>query len=160
MKLKVLESVAWYAQGLRFSCAGCGNCCTGGPGFVWLEDWELQRLADFLNLPVEDALARYARRIGQQVSLRELRTAQGNYDCIFLRQQPPPAGAKGVVLPQRTCAIYPVRPLQCRTWPFWHGNLSSRAAWQRAAQRCPGMDRGPVHDRPRIEALRDARQWP
>ncbi|MFM1805538.1 MAG: hypothetical protein RL136_2417, partial [Planctomycetota bacterium] len=25
----------WYAEGLRFECTQCGNCCSGGPGAVW-----------------------------------------------------------------------------------------------------------------------------
>ena len=40
MKLPVLEKSSdtspWYAEGLKFTCSQCGNCCTGGPGYVWI----------------------------------------------------------------------------------------------------------------------------
>ena len=30
-------SDAWYAEeGLAFECTGCGDCCTGAPGYVWV----------------------------------------------------------------------------------------------------------------------------
>ena len=38
--------------------------------------------------------------------------------------------------------VYPVRPLQCRTYPFWPEVLASRQAWQREARRCEGINRG------------------
>ena len=40
----------WYEQGLRFTCTTCGNCCTGGPGYVWVTDEEVDRLAAHLGL--------------------------------------------------------------------------------------------------------------
>jgi hypothetical protein len=40
------------------------------------------------------------------------------------------------------CTVYPARPAQCRTWPFWESNTESRAAWDRAAAGCPGMNHG------------------
>ena len=41
------------------------------------------------------------------------------YDCVFLKEDP----ERG----RKTCSIYPVRPLQCRTWPFWPENLAEIA---------------------------------
>ena len=56
---------------------------------------------------------------------------------------------------------YPVRPLQCRTWPFWDTNLASQSAWDRAARRCHGMNHGRrTFSREEMEALRDADDWP
>ncbi|MFM7740581.1 MAG: YkgJ family cysteine cluster protein, partial [Planctomycetota bacterium] len=26
----------WYKDGLRFQCSQCGDCCTGGAGYVWV----------------------------------------------------------------------------------------------------------------------------
>jgi len=95
----------------------------------------------------------------------------GNYDCIFLKEIDPPAqpaskqgkleSAEVLPMKRRGCSIYPVRPLQCRTWPFWHGNLASRQAWDLASKKCPGMDRGKREfSQIQIEELRDARDWP
>ena len=41
-----------------------------------------------------------------------------------------------------TCTVYPARPVQCRTWPFWEENLASRTAWEAAKLVCPGIDKG------------------
>lgn len=157
------EKTPWYADGLRFSCTCSGNCCTGGPGYVWLSEEELGRLAEHLQITVEQARMRHCRTMGTQLSLKERRTAQGNYDCVFLKEEKIPVPAPdGSVRTEtrRVCGIYPVRPLQCRTWPFWTGNLASQAGWDRASRRCPGMDRGRSFSQDQIEALRDATDWP
>ena len=57
----------------------------------------------------------------------------------------------------RACAVYPVRPLQCRTWPFWPENLSSEQAWNHSAKRCHGMNAaGRTFSLNQIHAIRDA----
>src|SRR2546423_12964733 len=90
MRLDVLSNDAkskpWYAEGLNFTCSQCGNCCTGAPGYVWVSDVEIDRLAAHLKLSVDETIERYGRRIGGRVSLKERRTPQGQYDCIFLQE--------------------------------------------------------------------------
>ena len=168
MKLDVLSSSdPWYAEGLKFTCTQCGNCCTGGPGFVWISQDEIGRLAEFLKLSSQEVISRYCRKIGGRVSLKERKMPNGNYDCVFLQEIPPTAGAKElgegerIPIKRRGCAIYPVRPLQCRTWPFWDSNLGSPKAWDIASKKCPGMNQGSrKFTRAEIEALRDAKEWP
>jgi uncharacterized protein len=152
MKLDVVQSSRpWYAEGLHFQCTQCGNCCTGGPGFVWISGEEIRRLAGFLEITVPDVVDRYCRTMEGRFSLNERRNAEGEYDCIFLKTE------KG----RRSCTIYPVRPLQCRTWPFWAGLLANPDAWNHAAVRCSGINRGDrKYSREKIESLRDARDWP
>jgi len=29
----------WYKDGLKFSCSGCGDCCTGAPGYRSLKEF-------------------------------------------------------------------------------------------------------------------------
>ena len=154
MTLKVLQekSDPWYRDGLSFSCTQCGNCCTGAPGYVWISSEEISRLAKHLKLSTDEVLEKYCRKHGQRISLQERRTAEGNYDCIFLKEDS--------LTKKRMCTVYPVRPLQCRTWPFWDGNLASQENWNRASKRCPGMDRGKKYSLAQIEALRDAKDWP
>ena len=161
MKLDVIsEPDPWYAEGLSFTCTQCGNCCTGGPGFVWISDEEVERLAEFLKLTKDEVIDKYCRKIGRRISLNETLMPNGNYDCIFLTEIEPAPGA-GVRQKRRGCSIYPVRPLQCRTWPFWDGNLSSRKAWEISSKRCPGMDKGGrKFAKEEIDALRDAKDWP
>src|SRR5690242_13583980 len=122
MKLNVLESATqkpWYADGLTFTCTQCGNCCTGGPGFVWISSVEIDRLAEHLKLPRKTVLEKYCRKIGNRISLKEFRSAAGLYDCVFLKEIPVQTKDKSKVKQtRRICEIYPVRPLQCRTFPF------------------------------------------
>ncbi|WP_428939032.1 YkgJ family cysteine cluster protein [Fontivita pretiosa] len=172
MELKVLQNPPtagdgperpWYDAGLRFTCTQCGNCCTGGPGYVWISRQEIARMAEYLQISRQEVIARYCREVDGKCSLRENRNARGEYDCIFLREEQVCVGdnSEQIVHTRRVCTVYPVRPLQCRTWPFWSENLRSPEAWNRSAQRCHGMNHGQRHfTRQQIEALRDARDWP
>jgi hypothetical protein len=162
MKLDVLKSKGpWYAEGLSFTCTQCGNCCTGGPGYVWISKAEVGRLAEFLKVPAKDVLKQYTRRLGSRVSLNEHQNHRGEYDCTFLKEIPTGHDDEGkVVQTRRVCTIYPVRPLQCRTWPFWDGLLATPGAWEGAIDRCPGMNRGRKFSFEQIETLRTAKDWP
>ncbi len=35
----------WYRDGLAFTCTQCGACCTGAPGYVWVDAAEIAALA-------------------------------------------------------------------------------------------------------------------
>lgn len=120
------ESQPWYHEGLRFTCTQCGNCCSGGPGVVWLTESELQAIAGFRGISVGEMRINHTRLHNGALALREFE----NGDCTFLDGQ------------SRRCTVYPVRPAQCRTWPFWNSNLESPSAWERAKGVCPGMDHG------------------
>lgn len=133
------DSPPWFADGLRFSCTQCGNCCGGGPGNVYVSAEEGDKIAAFLGLSVEEFHRKFTRKEGWRRSLTE----QANWDCVFLR--PDAAGRK-------TCTIYEVRPVQCRTWPFWKSNLESRQSWAAAGTGCPGIERGKRHELPVIQA--------
>lgn len=117
----------WYARGLRFECQRCGACCRGEPGYVWVRGNEIRAIARFLRLPVGDFARRYVREALGAYSLVEL----PNGDCVFWS----PEG----------CRIYPVRPTQCRTFPFWQEYVQSPRGWRRAARRCPGVNRGRLY---------------
>ena len=135
----------WYVAGLAFECTGCGRCCAGPePGYVWVNNAEAAAIARHLGIGEAEMRRRYVRRVGSRESLVERRD---NHNCIFLC--PRPEGGKH-------CAIYEVRPRQCRTWPFWPANLRSTAAWSIAGQRCEGINRGNVFLVAEIEQRRDA----
>ena len=38
------------------------------------------------------------------------------------------------------CRVHPVKPSQCRSFPFWSELLDDRDAWAEAKEYCPGMD--------------------
>ena len=117
----------WFREGLRFECTQCGKCCTGDPGFVWVNDEEIDKLAKFRGDKRHEFAAVYTRAARGNVTLRE----KANGDCVFFE-----AG--------RGCTVYPVRPRQCRTWPFW--------GEQRRIARGVGAHRGEL---PRLRAGAD-----
>jgi hypothetical protein len=100
----------WYADGLQFTCSQCGNCCTGGPGFVWLTKDEITKIADHLKITPGEMVERYCRKVDGKFSLIES-VNNGQHDCVFLVDMPQPRGAGDkVVQTKRGCRIYPVRP--------------------------------------------------
>lgn len=111
---------------MRFSCTGCGDCCTGAPGYVWVNRSEIAALANALGMKVEEFERQYVRAIGIRKSLKE----RANGDCVLFDAE------------TRRCRVYAARPRQCRTWPFWASNLATPAAWAETAERCPGCNRG------------------
>ena len=146
----------WYADGLHFQCTCCGNCCTGPPGYVWVTDAEIDKLAAHVGRPVEEFRKLHVRTVGGRFSLKERRNERGEYDCVFLKPLPGDTRQKRL----RGCGVYESRPLQCRTWPFWDGLLESRDAWEHSKETCPGMDTGKAYEFDHIERMRTADEWP
>lgn len=128
----------WHHEGLRFTCTACGDCCTGEPGYVWLNKAEIQEMAAELGLSVEAFEREFVIEVGVRKSLRE----HGNGDCVLLDAK------------TRKCTVYGQRPRQCRTWPFWDSNLKSPEAWQKACEVCPGSGTGKLYSLEHIEAER------
>lgn len=116
----------WYAAGLAFTCTQCGNCCTGAPGVVWVSEEEMRAIAEYRKQSYGEIMIHHTKLVAGRRSLTEF----ANGDCTFLDPK------------SRGCTIYPVRPVQCRTWPFWPSNLVSRETWERAKSVCPGIDQG------------------
>ena len=135
----------WYAGGLRFTCTQCGKCCTGPPGYVQFTEEEATNIADHLDVTVAEFRKRYTHMVHGIESLEERRSRYG-YDCVFLKRD----DSNGVL-----CSIYAVRPMQCRTWPFWHGNLESPQTWAQTKDVCPGSGNGKLYPVEEIRILRD-----
>ncbi len=127
----------WFHQGLRFSCTGCGQCCTGAPGYVWVTKEEIHQLAEYLQLSFDEFEKKYLRLIDGRSSLVE---DPISYDCIFLKEN--------------RCSVYPHRPKQCRTFPWWIDQLESPQAWKEAAKMCEGIHaEAPLHSQEEIESI-------
>src|SRR6185503_5784997 len=92
----------WYKDGLKFRCTGCGDCCTGAPGYVWVNKEEIAAIAALVGMEVDAFESKYVRMVGVRKSLVEFK----NGDCVFFDNQ------------SRKCQVYEARPRQCRTWPF------------------------------------------
>ena len=146
-KKNSLKNEKWYVGGLHFECAQCSGCCSGpGEGFIWVTRPEIQFIADFLKISVGELKKEYIERYGFRTTIIEHPSTK---DCIFLRK----------VDGKKTCVIYPVRPNQCRTWPFWSSNLLTADDWNQAAQKCPGINRGRFYSFDEIEELRKQKKW-
>lgn len=128
----------WYRDGLRFQCSQCGDCCTGAPGFVWVNAQEIEALATELKMDVEQFKDKYTRRVGARTSLVEF----PNGDCVFFDNQ------------SRRCSVYNARPRQCRTWPFWDSNIRTPEDWAHTCSVCPGSGQGKLHTLEQIESQR------
>lgn len=118
-------SDSWYQKGLRFECTRCGTCCTGAPGYVWLDIDEAAAIAEYRAEPFAEFLGLHTRLVDGGRSLRE----KNNGDCEFFDKS-------------LGCTIYPVRPRQCRTWPFWETNVRTPEAWAETCEICPGAGQG------------------
>lgn len=111
-------------------------CCTGTPGYVWLQTEEVAALAARLGMESAGFLSRYTRRVDDGLSLRE----ETDGRCVLFE------GGVG-------CRAYEARPRQCRTWPFWARIVATPEAWEREAADCPGMGTGEVIGPEEIERL-------
>jgi uncharacterized protein len=120
------KRLPWYKDGLKFTCTQCGNCCTGAPGVVWVDDAEIEQIAALRGLTLEEMRRQHTRQLEGRTSLTE----HQNGDCTFFDPK------------TRGCTVYNARPAQCRTWPFWNSNLESRDEWETMRQSCPGAGQG------------------
>jgi Fe-S-cluster containining protein len=134
----------FYEKGLRFECTRCSRCCRHSPGYVFLSAKDVERLSKALGTPPEEFLRVYCRRVSTGIADRISLKEKANFDCIFWENG--------------GCSVYEARPTQCRAYPFWSSNVASREAWEEQAKMCPGIGRGPVHDRREIEQWLEVRR--
>jgi len=118
-----IETPAWFADGLKFKCTGCGQCCTGSPGYVFLSETDLTRLAEHFHLTVEKFAQKHTRLVDGTYALLDRPLS---HDCIFLQDN--------------KCSAYEARPTQCRTFPWWIQHLREPSDWEEAAKRCEGIN--------------------
>ena len=123
MKLPVVPSPR---RRLRFECTRCGACCRK-PGLVWLHPEEPARLAAHLGLDVRPFVRRFLRRI------------RGRWAIVV-----PDDEVGCPLLAGDLCSVEPVKPGQCRAYPFWRELVDDPAAWRAEGRACEGIGRGPV----------------
>jgi Fe-S-cluster containining protein len=123
------ETSPWYADGLNFTCVeDCGGCCTDHGEYAFV----------YLDLPTERKIARHLEL--DLATFRERYTALDEGNRVLRMDTPDCPFLSG-----KRCTIYPARPAQCSTFPFWEENLSSPRAWKKLAKFCPGIDTGEHH---------------
>lgn len=127
----------FFKNGLRFKCMQCSHCCRYSPGYVFLSKEDIIVLLRSSPMSKEDFFSAYLRIVKvndfYKISLKE----KENWDCIFWEDG--------------HCSVYEYRPLQCRSYPFWSSYLVSKQIWDNLKLNCPGIDKGPLHDKNEIE---------
>lgn len=127
----------YVSEPLRFECTQCGRCCRGGGAYhVFLNAAEAEQIREVLQLSRDWFWRRYLQRLDSG-ELTVVLNADGR--CSFLDRN-------------GRCSVYEVRPMQCRTYPFWPEILRSKAAWRAEAARCEGVDHGATVPLARVRA--------
>ncbi len=89
------------------ACEGCGGKYCKGEGYVFVSKEEIERIASYLGIEFDRFRRLY---VGvEPYSGRDVLasiTYKGCRRCVFLGDDD-------------RCEIYPVRPHQCRSFPFW-----------------------------------------
>lgn len=104
---------------------GCTRCCDV-QGYVYLTEEDLRRAAKFLGMSPAAFERDYVYRTAHLRRLRKPKDRQ----CHFLKDG--------------GCAIHPVKPVQCRLFPFWPELVEDRKAWRATGTWCPGIGQGPL----------------
>lgn len=124
----------FFDQGIQFECRRCGRCCCGAPGVIRVTMRNILRIAAYLSKTPAEIVETCVYSYEMNYSIRE----REDGSCLFY---------------DSGCRIYPVRPLQCRTFPFWFNNLRSEKRWERIKAECPGIGIGTFYSKEQILSL-------
>lgn len=106
------------------ACATCeGRCCTGESGYIYVSKTEIFKIAELLNLSVNDFGVKYLFKNGYKYSIKEVQH-KNSYECVFYDKK------------SNGCKIYEARPSQCITFPFWE---YFKTHIDELKEECPGI---------------------
>lgn len=115
-----------HRETFEFSCNRCNKCCSCS-GTVYFSQEDLENITAFLKIDREEK-SFLKRRL-----FRDFNNGYYAYNsskaCYFLDEK-------------QGCRIYPVRPLQCRTYPFWPSNFETGADVKALKKECEGVFNG------------------
>lgn len=107
------------------ACKACaGSCCRGESGDIWVNQKEMEAISRFLNISLVQFMETYLQKRGNRFTIKERYTGQ-EFDCAFLNDGD-----------EKVCTIYPVRPEQCRKFPFWSYYRNHK---EELLKECPGI---------------------
>ncbi len=121
----------FFDAGIRFECRCCGACCTGDPGVVRVNKRETAEIAAYVGMSISAFGGAFLRPWGNEQRIREAEDGC----CLFFEEG---------------CRIYPVRPNQCKTFPFWFANLRAETRWNKIHSQCPGIGSGRLYTKNEI----------
>tara|TARA_B100000686_G_scaffold31744_1_gene32939 strand:- start:1111 stop:1533 length:423 start_codon:yes stop_codon:yes gene_type:complete len=123
----------WQNETIYFECQpDCFKCCSK-PGLVFLTTQEAKQAAQYLGI----SLLRFKSEFLTKQDKIWLIEVEEDHPCPFLTH-------KG-------CAIHEAKPVQCRTYPFWHENMESKNHWALTSVFCPGIGNGPEIEKKEIK---------
>ena len=106
-----------------FDCKMCGECCYGEGG-IFMEVEEQKRIAEYLDLELEDFLSGYTEKRNGRIYAK---VGVNNF-CIFFKKE-------------NGCTIHSVKPARCELWPYYPANVADRETWDTAKLACRGINR-------------------
>jgi len=108
------------------ACKECeGNCCIGESGYIWVTPKEIKDIAQFLKISENIFIERFLIKVGYKFSIKE-KPFKNGYACLFFDEN------------KKRCSIYPIRPTQCRTFPFWEHYKDNKNI-EELKKECPGI---------------------
>ena len=106
------------------ACLSCeGRCCSGESGYIWINISEMKKIAQSLELEFDEFTSKYIKKVGYKYSLVEKKNGD-SFECIFFDSK------------LKRCNIYDVRPVQCKSFPFWD---SFKTNIDEVVKECPGI---------------------
>ena len=113
----------------RFECTACGQCCYGDDdAYIEVTQPESDEIRQYLNISAAEFNNRFLVRFTDgSMGIRILENGR----CSLLDED-------------MRCRVYAVRPVQCRTYPFWPELVRNSRRWQQEARRCEGIGHGPL----------------
>jgi Fe-S-cluster containining protein len=109
------------------ACEECeGNCCRLESGYIWIKKGDIFRISRYLGIDTDHFIREYLVKIGRRFSLKEIQYKE-EFPCVFFDMK------------EKKCLIYPVRPTQCRTYPFWNEFMNSDDDEREFPENCPGI---------------------
>ena len=114
----------WEKEPLRFECQpDCFKCCTK-PGVVYFDKASIENASKILRISSE----LFRKEFLQWDDGHWVHEVANGDPCAFLV----PEG----------CSIHNGKPIQCRSYPFWKENMTSKSMWSLVGAFCPGIGFG------------------
>ncbi|KAK3233713.1 hypothetical protein CYMTET_47903 [Cymbomonas tetramitiformis] len=128
-------------EGRRFACTQCGKCCTGS-GEVHVNNSEIAQMARFLRISEKTFVKKFCKAFSPKEGWQRLKSLRNpTNDCVFLEN--------------KMCILHSVRPLQCKTYPWWP-SLQKEDDWiLESKTMCEGIANA---DAPNVDAADAAHQ--
>lgn len=117
-----------YPKDVRFECTRCALCCGDTETrvrHILLLEHEAETISRITSKPIDE----FARKTtGRRPYAYEMKKTAAKEKCLFLND--------------KTCIIYPSRPLICRFYPFQLSTATARQSTFSKTKECPGIGKG------------------